>query len=87
MVLTDPLTIELGTWSDINDYLPASEPAFIGTHMLNYGTSVHLRMQESITLVIEDEAPLSLVVNTDDTSGTKTLTTPDFDVNDGTPIC
>ena len=83
MILQTPLIIELGKWSDINDYLPANEPAFIGTHMLNYDISA-LENAESITLVIEDEAPLSLVVDTDDTSGTKTLTTPDFDVDTDT---
>ena len=73
------LTIELGSWTDVNAYLPANEPAFKGTHLLNYDIS-SLTNATGITLVIEGETSLQLVNDDDGTSGTIELTGPDFDV-------
>ena len=59
----DTLTIELGQWSDINDYLPQHEPSFVGTHMLNYDVSA-LTNANAISLKI-GTTPFDLVTATD----------------------
>ena len=73
---TATLTIELGEWSEVNDFLPANEPAFIGTHMLNYDIST---VEGSAITLLVGTTPYTLVRGSD--SGTSVLTGPDFDVD------
>ena len=47
----EKLTIKLGKWSDVNDYLPQHEPSFTGIHMLNYDLSA-LEKVDGISLKI-----------------------------------
>ena len=71
------LTIELGSWDDVNDYLPQNTNSFKGTHMLNYDIS-DLADATSITLMVGDDDYSLVDVSKDGTSGTKVLTTPSF---------
>ena len=76
-VADDTLSIELGDWSDVNDYLPQYEPSFKGTHIINYDISSI--GGTGISLQIEGERPIPLVTGS---SGTETLTDPSFNATD-----
>ena len=75
------LTIELGKWSDVNDYLPQNTKSFKGTHMINYDIS-DLAGATSITLMVGDDDYSLVDVSKDGTSGTKVLTMPSFNATD-----
>ena len=75
------LTIELGKWSDVNDYLPQNTLTFKGTHMINYDIS-DLAGATSITLMVGDDDYSLVDVSKDGTSGTKVLTMPSFNATD-----
>ena len=78
------LTINLGEWSDVNDFLPQNHETFVGTHMINYDIS-SLPDAASITLYIGDEDyTLVTVDDDDDLAGTQLLTTPAFVPGDDT---
>ena len=74
------LTINLGEWADVNDYLPQNEKSFKGTHMINYDISA-LPDAASITLYGDDDYDL-VNVGDDGDAGTKVLTTPAFSPGD-----
>ena len=79
------LVIDLGLWSDVNDYLPQNEISFKGTHMINYDLSS--LSAESITLVIGTDEKITIISETDyasDGSDTVILTDSDFDLGDTT---
>ena len=75
------LTINLGEWADVNDYLPQNEKSFKGTHMINYDISA-LPDAASITLYVGDDDYDLVNVGDDGDAGTKVLTTPAFSPGD-----
>ena len=78
------LTIELGSWDDVNDYLPQNTNSFKGTHMINYDIS-DLAGATSITLMVGDDDYSLVDVSKDGTSGTKVLTMPSFNATAAEP--
>ena len=75
------LSIGLGAWDEVNDFLPQNEPAFRGTHMVNYDVS---ELGEASSIVLRVGAityPLVPVVDGDGRD-TAILTDASFDVDD-----
>ena len=75
------MTIELGQWSDIKDYLPADEAAFVGTNLLNYDVS-KLPNAETISIKIGAETIPIVKKVVSDGRDTVILTDADFNLDD-----
>ena len=78
------LSIGLGEWSDVNDFLPQHEPTFVGIHMINYDVS-ELTGATSISLKVGTSTYPLVEVNSDGRD-TVIITDATFNATGPTPL-